>query len=201
MRIPKRCWHYGCVSTCGWGTVKWSISGGGSIQSSAGKRTNNVERYSIRQIFFREIELLLHFTSFFLFEQKKNFVNKFCIIPRGFLWQLFAKLNYLFLYFTSFYLIAKEKLRETEIVVTEDSQHRLLELMRQEVEKIKKEGNSLNKNNSPKKCPYSPNKLQSPGKKSPKKCPPSPKKFPNTSPDFLPSPDYEFFNPSNISSR
>ena len=107
----------------------------------------------------------------------------------------------IFLYFTSFYLIAKEKLRETEIVVTEDSQHRLLELMRQEVEKIKKEGNSLNKNNSPKKCPYSPNKLQSPGKKSPKKCPPSPKKFPNTSPDFLPSPDYEFFNPSNISSR
>ena len=70
--------------------------------------------------------------------------------------------------------------------------------MRQEVEKIKKEGN---KNNSPKKCPSSPNKLQSPGKKSPKKCPPSPKKFPNNSPDFLPSPDYEFFNHSYISSR
>ena len=130
--------------------------------------------------------------------EQKKFVNNFCIIPRGLFGNLFAKLNYLFLYFTSFYLIAKEKLRETEIVVTEDSQHRLLELMRQEVEKIKKEGN---KNNSPKKCPSSPNKLQSPGKKSPKKCPPSPKKFPNNSPDFLPSPDYEFFNHSYISSR
>ena len=93
---------------------------------------------------------------------------------------------------------AKEKLRETEIVVTEDSQHRLLELMRQEVEKIKKEGLK-----SPKKIPSSPNKVQkcppSPSKIS--KCPPSPKKCPNTSPDKMPSPSYEFFNPSNVSSR
>ena len=136
---------------------------------------------------------------FYLSKKKISLINS-VLFHEGFFGN-FSRLNYLFLYFTSFYLIAKEKLRETEIVVTEDSQHRLLELMRQEVEKIKKEGNSLNKNNSPKKCPYSPNKLQSPGKKSPKKCPPSPKKFPNTSPDFLPSPDYEFFNPSNISSR
>ena len=92
---------------------------------------------------------------------------------------------------------AKEKLRETEIVVTEDSQHRLLELMRQEVEKIKKEGLKSPKKspNKVQKCPPSPNKVQ--------KCPPSPSKiskFPNSL-DFLPSQNYEYFNPSNVSSR
>ena len=33
---------------------------------------------------------------------------------------------------------AKEKLRDTDIVVTEDSQQRLVELMKEEAEKIKK---------------------------------------------------------------
>lgn len=37
---------------------------------------------------------------------------------------------------------AKEKLRNSEIVVTEDSQQRLLDLMKAEVEKIKKEGSN-----------------------------------------------------------
>ena len=64
---------------------------------------------------------------------------------------------------------AKEKLRNTDIVVTEDSQQRLLELMKKEVEKIKKEGLK-----SPTKEPASPKKVPD----SPKKVPDSPKKVP-----------------------
>ena len=62
---------------------------------------------------------------------------------------------------------AKEKLRNTNIVVTEDSQQRLLELMKKEVEKMKKEGLK-----SPTKEPLSPKKVPD----SPKKVPESPKK-------------------------
>ena len=69
---------------------------------------------------------------------------------------------------------AKEKLRNTDIVVTEDSQQRLLELMKKEVEKMKKEGLK-----SPKKVPDSPKKVPDSPKKvldSPKKVPISPRK-------------------------
>ena len=96
---------------------------------------------------------------------------------------------------------AKEKLRNSDIVVTEDSQQRLLELMQKEVEKIKKQGNILS---SPKKVPTSPNRVPSSPRKvrtngnspnktpissvpsSPIKVPFSPKKVP-TSPDRIPS--------------
>ena len=58
---------------------------------------------------------------------------------------------------------AKEKLRNSDIVVTEDSQQRLLELMQKEVEKIKKQGNILS---SPKKVPTSPDRIPSSPRKS-----------------------------------
>ena len=69
---------------------------------------------------------------------------------------------------------AKEKLRNTDIVVTEDSQQRLLELMKKEVEKIKKDGlkSPTKEPASPKKGPDSPKKVLD----SPKKVPISPRK-------------------------
>ena len=69
---------------------------------------------------------------------------------------------------------AKEKLRNSDIVVTEDSQFRLLELMKIEAEKIKKAEQERRNPMSPKKVPTSPKKV--PG--SPRKVPASPTKSP-----------------------
>ena len=83
---------------------------------------------------------------------------------------------------------AKEKLRNSDIVVTEDSQTRLLELMKLEAEKIKKAEQEKRNPTSPRKGPASPKKV--PG--SPRKIPPSPTKSPskrsNTTASFSMSP-------------
>ena len=70
---------------------------------------------------------------------------------------------------------AKEKLRDTDLVVTEDSQTRLLDLMKIEAEKIRKAEEERRNPKSPKKVPNSPRKVPN----SPRKfVPPSPKKSP-----------------------
>ena len=67
----------------------------------------------------------------------------------------------------------KEKLRNSDIVVTEDSQSRLMDLMKAEAEKIKKEELA-------KRAPPSPKKKQRDGSQSPIKVPSSPIKKSNT---------------------
>ena len=67
----------------------------------------------------------------------------------------------------------KEKLRNSDIVVTEDSQSRLMDLMKAEAEKIKKEELA-------KRLPPSPKKKQRDGSQSPTKVPSSPIKKSST---------------------
>ena len=68
---------------------------------------------------------------------------------------------------------AKEKLRDSDIVVTEDQTTRLLELMKIEAEKMKKAEEERRKPTSPKKVPNSPKKVAKPvPPSSPKKSSP-----------------------------
>ena len=75
---------------------------------------------------------------------------------------------------------AKEKLRDSDLVVTEDSQSRLLDLMKIEAQKIRKAEEEKRNPKSPKKAPLVPS--------SPKKVPNSPRKFvPPSSPKKSPT--------------
>ena len=93
---------------------------------------------------------------------------------------------------------AKEKLRDTDIVVTEDSQQRLLELMKAEAERIKKYGVPGSK------PPSSPTKKPSVSSSSPTKAPGSPTKAPSSplkapsSPTKVPSSPLKKSSSSNL---